>query len=118
MAARPAAASSAAEKSFSVAKAASKTSLSLSATRVTYAREQAEKLSVAVSAQYTGTPSGRVSVKTGSINRLRDHAEVRQGHLLAFQDEAEDRKPPPRRGPCGEQRLQRLSVRHQDGQRR
>jgi hypothetical protein len=60
------ASSSAAEKSFSVAKATSKISLSLSATKVTYGHEQSEKLSVAVSPQYSGTPSGKVTVKTGS----------------------------------------------------
>jgi hypothetical protein len=61
------ASSSAAEKSFTVAKAASKTSLSLSATKVTYGHEQSEKLSVAVSPQYSGTPSGKVTVKVGSV---------------------------------------------------
>jgi hypothetical protein len=58
--------SSAAEKSFTVAKAASRTSLSVSASKVIYGREQSEKLSVVVSPQYSATPAGRVTVKTGT----------------------------------------------------
>ena len=38
-------------------KAATKTSLKLSAARVTDGREQAERLSVTVSPKYTGTPA-------------------------------------------------------------
>jgi hypothetical protein len=60
------ASSSAAGKSFTVANATSETSLSLSATKVTYGHEQSEKLSVAVSPQYSGMPSGKVTIKTSS----------------------------------------------------
>jgi Bacterial Ig-like domain (group 3) len=58
--------STAAEKSFSVARAESRTSLSRSVIKVTYGHEQSEKLSVAASPQYSGAPSGKVTVKSGS----------------------------------------------------
>jgi hypothetical protein len=50
---------------FTVAKAATTTSLTRSATRVTYGHEQTEKLSVTVSPRFSGTPGGRVTVKDG-----------------------------------------------------
>jgi Bacterial Ig-like domain (group 3)/ParB/Sulfiredoxin domain len=53
-------------KTFTVARAASKTALTLSAHRVTYRHEQAERLTVKVTPQYAGTPAGKVTVKTGS----------------------------------------------------
>ena len=42
------------------------TALSLSAARVTYGREQAERLAVTVTPQYGGTPGGTVTVKSGT----------------------------------------------------
>jgi hypothetical protein len=56
-----------AAKTLTVSKAASKTALSLSAARVTYGHEQAEHLRVTVTPQYSGTPGGKVTVKTGTI---------------------------------------------------
>jgi hypothetical protein len=50
---------------FTVAKAATKTTLTLSAATVTYGHEQSEKLSVLVSPRYAGTVSGKVTVKAG-----------------------------------------------------
>jgi ribosomal protein L27 len=41
--------------------------LSLSAGTVTYGHEQAERLRVTVTPQYSGTPGGTVAVKTGTI---------------------------------------------------
>jgi hypothetical protein len=49
-----------------VSKALSRTTLTLSASRVTYGREQAERLSVRVAPQYSGTPGGTVAVTSGS----------------------------------------------------
>ncbi len=58
--------SATAEKSFTVARAESRTSLSRSVIKVTYGHEHSEKLSIAVSPQYSGAPSGKVTVKAGS----------------------------------------------------
>ena len=41
-------------------------SLSLSAAKVTYGEEQAEHLSAAVTAQFTGVPAGTVTIKSGT----------------------------------------------------
>ena len=51
----------------SVARATSKSTLSLSAARVTYGHEQAEHLTVTIIAQYSGTPGGKVTIKTGTV---------------------------------------------------
>jgi hypothetical protein len=48
-----------------IAKAASTTRLGLSAAKVTYGKEQAERLTVVVAPQYGGTPAGRVTVRSG-----------------------------------------------------
>jgi hypothetical protein len=56
---------SASTAGFTVVKDATKTGLTLSARKVSYGHEQAEKLSVAVSPQFAGTPGGRVTVKAG-----------------------------------------------------
>ena len=53
---------------FTVVKAATKTSLTLSAAKVTYGHEQSERLSVTVTPKYAGTPAGKVTVKA---RRLR-----------------------------------------------
>ena len=45
---------------------ATSTSLSLSAAKVTYGEEQAERLSAAVTAQFTGAPAGAVTIKSGT----------------------------------------------------
>ena len=50
---------------FTVSKAATKTSLTLSAAKVTYGHEQSEKLSVTVTPKYAGTPAGKVTIKAG-----------------------------------------------------
>jgi hypothetical protein len=55
--------SAAAARTLSVAKASSKTTLSLSAVKVTYGSEGSEKISVKVAPRYTGTPGGTVTVK-------------------------------------------------------
>jgi hypothetical protein len=53
-----------ASTSLTVCKATSKTTLRLSAAKVTYGHEQTEHLSVTVSPQHPGTtPTGRVKVK-------------------------------------------------------
>ena len=49
-----------------VAKATSRTVFKLSASKVTYGAEQAEHLSVTVSPEFAGTPSGKVTVKAGN----------------------------------------------------
>jgi Bacterial Ig-like domain (group 3) len=55
--------SASAARTLSVAKASSKTTLSLSAVNVTYGSEGSEKISVKVAPRYTGTPGGTVTVK-------------------------------------------------------
>jgi hypothetical protein len=57
--------SSSAAADFTVTLAGSKTGLTLSEQRVRYGHETSEKLSVTVSAQYTGVPSGEVVLKVG-----------------------------------------------------
>jgi hypothetical protein len=57
--------SSSAPVSLTVAKATSRTSLALSAARITDGHEQAELLTVTVSPLYAGMPAGSVTVKTG-----------------------------------------------------
>jgi hypothetical protein len=61
------AASSSAARPFSVVKATSKTTLTLSAARVREGHEQAEKLTVKVIAQYAGTPGGTVTITAGRV---------------------------------------------------
>jgi hypothetical protein len=46
-------------------KAPTKTALSLSAGKLTYGDEKAERLAVRVVPQYTGTPAGKVTVRAG-----------------------------------------------------
>jgi hypothetical protein len=58
--------STAAAKTLTVAKAASRVTLSLSAARVTYGQERSERLTVKVTGQYAGTPAGKVTVKSGT----------------------------------------------------
>ncbi len=60
------AASTSATKTLTVAKATSKTTLTLSATTITYGQEQAEHLTVTVSPQFKGTPAGKVTIKSGT----------------------------------------------------
>lgn len=52
--------------SLNLEKAATKTSLSLPAATVKYGHEQAERLGVRVVPRFTGTPSGKVTVRAGS----------------------------------------------------
>jgi len=49
-----------------VAKATSKISLMLSAANVTYGQERSERLTVKVTGRYAGTPTGKVTVKSGN----------------------------------------------------
>jgi hypothetical protein len=60
-------ASASAAASLSVAKAGTRSALSLSASKVTYGREQGERLTVAVTSQYSGTPTGKVAIKAGAV---------------------------------------------------
>jgi hypothetical protein len=55
-----------AAQTFTVTKAATKTSLTLSRSSVTSGQEQAEHLSVAVTPQFGGVPAGTVTIKTGT----------------------------------------------------
>ena len=57
--------SASAARTLTVAKAASKVTLSPSAARVTYGHEGSERLTVKVTGQYAGTPAGKVTVKSG-----------------------------------------------------
>jgi hypothetical protein len=57
--------SSRATASVRLNRATSKTSLAMSAASVTYGHEQAERLSVRVAPQFSGTPGGRVTVAAG-----------------------------------------------------
>jgi hypothetical protein len=59
-------ASGAPAKALTVAKATSRTALELSASKVTYGDEQAERVSVTVSPEFGGTPAGTITVKTGT----------------------------------------------------
>ncbi len=51
---------------FTVKKATTKTALALSKSPVTFGKEQAERLSVAVAPQFGGTPAGTVTLKAGT----------------------------------------------------
>jgi hypothetical protein len=51
---------------FTVTKAATKTRLALSKSPVTFGKEQAERVSVAVSPQFGGIPAGTVTIKAGT----------------------------------------------------
>src|ERR1700722_854698 len=59
-------ASVSAAKSLAIAKERATTTVSLSATKVTYGAEQRERISVAVRSAHGGVPAGRVTVKAGS----------------------------------------------------
>jgi hypothetical protein len=60
-------ASTSAAVSLSVTKAITRIALSLSAPKVTYGKEQAERLTVTVFPQYSGVPTGWVTVKAGAV---------------------------------------------------
>ena len=53
-------------QTFMVKKATTKTALALSKSSVTFGKEQAEHLSVAIAPQFGGTPAGTVTVKAGT----------------------------------------------------
>jgi Bacterial Ig-like domain (group 3) len=57
--------SASAGDTFTVSKATSRTSVSISRGRLTYGHERPEKLSVTVAAEYAGTATGRVVVRAG-----------------------------------------------------
>ena len=59
-------ASVSAAKSLAIAKERATTTVSLSATKVSYGAEQRERISVAVRPAHGGVPAGRVTVKAGS----------------------------------------------------
>jgi hypothetical protein len=63
---RPGYKQSGASASVRLLKATSKTSVMMSASRVTYGHEQSERIAVRVAPQYSGTPAGRVTVRAGS----------------------------------------------------
>jgi hypothetical protein len=52
-------------RTFTVTRAASRTSLTLSESRITHGHEQTERLTVKVAPQYVGTPTGKVTIATG-----------------------------------------------------
>jgi hypothetical protein len=60
------ASSTSAAKTVTVGKASTKSALKLSAGTITYGKEQSEHLSVTISPRYSGTPTGKVTVKKGS----------------------------------------------------
>jgi hypothetical protein len=60
-------ASAFAAQALTVAKAAAKATLSMSAARVTYGHERSERLTVKVTGQYAETPAGKVTVKSGKV---------------------------------------------------
>jgi Bacterial Ig-like domain (group 3) len=53
-------------QTFAVTKATTRTALALSKSSVTFGKEQAERLSVAVAPQFGGTPAGTVTLKAGA----------------------------------------------------
>ena len=56
-------------QTFTVGRATSKTTLKLSAAKVTYGDEQVEHLSVTVTPQYPGTtPTGKVTIKASTTS--------------------------------------------------
>jgi hypothetical protein len=55
-----------ASASFTVSKASTTTSLSLSSSAVTYGNEQSNTFTATVAPQFTGTPTGTVTVKSGA----------------------------------------------------
>jgi hypothetical protein len=58
--------SSSASRTLAVAKADPAVAVTMSVVRVVYGREQSERLSVKVTPDHAGTPTGRVTVKSGS----------------------------------------------------
>jgi hypothetical protein len=52
---------------FRINKASSRTALTLSTTKITYGKEQAERLTVRVSPEYAGTPGGKVTITHGRV---------------------------------------------------
>jgi hypothetical protein len=58
--------STSAAQTLTVAKATSKITLALSAAKVTYGHEGSERLTVKVTGQYAGTPTAKVTVKSGT----------------------------------------------------
>ena len=72
--------SSSATGSLTVAKAASETSLELSATRIVYGHEQAERLSVTLSPRHSGSaPAGRVAVSDATTTLCVIHVSSGRG---------------------------------------
>ncbi len=59
--------STSAARTLTVARAAAKVTLSLSAARVIYGQERSERLTVRVTGQYAGMPAGKVTVKSGKV---------------------------------------------------
>jgi len=73
------AASTSPPTSFVVVKAATKTELHLSAARVKYGHEQAEKFSVMVRPAYAGTATGEVAIRAGKITVCTIKLKAGQG---------------------------------------
>jgi hypothetical protein len=59
--------STSAPSSLTIAKASSTTTLSLSAPSVIFGSEQKEHFAVTVAARFAGTPTGTVSIKSGTL---------------------------------------------------
>lgn len=60
-----------AAQTFTVTKAGTRTSLALSAGRITYGHEQAERLTADVAPRYAGVPAGTVTVTAGTTTLCR-----------------------------------------------
>lgn len=65
--------------SFTVTRAATRTVLHLSASKVRYGHEQAEKISVVVTPAFTGSASGTVTVKAGKVTVARSASRRTRG---------------------------------------
>jgi hypothetical protein len=73
------AASTSAAVSFSVTRAGTRTGLRLSAAKVRYGHEQAEKISVVVTPAFAGLPSGTVTVKAGKVTACAIRLKAAKG---------------------------------------
>ena len=81
-------------QTFTVKKATTKTALGLSKSSVTFGKEQAERLSVAVAPQFGGTPAGTVTIKAGTRTVCAITLKVGQGVVPADREGTQARHVP------------------------
>jgi hypothetical protein len=70
------------------------TTLTLSAAKVAFGHEQAERLSVQVTAATGASPTGQVAINAGATPDLHRHPRQRQGIMHPDRQQASRRHPP------------------------